>query len=83
MSQPGYERSPEQVVHERAMGHVSDVLMNLEGTLAHAKKAKTAVEKDGADVNAALALGEAVKDLERTRKRLMQDTYFAVDTRLI
>lgn len=83
MSQRGYERSSEQVSHERAMGAVSDVLLNLEGTLAHAKKAKAAVDKDGADVNAALALGEAVRDLERVRKRLMQDTYFAVDTRLI
>ncbi len=79
MSQPSYERSPEQVVHERAMGAVSDVLFNIEGALAHAKKAKAKVDKDGVEINAALALGEAVKDLERVRKRLMQDTYYSGD----
>ena len=83
MSQPAHERSPDQVAHERAMGHVSDVLLNLEGVLAHARKAKAAVDKDGAEVNAGLALADAARDLERIRKRLMQDTYFAVDTRLV
>ncbi|HET7387503.1 MAG TPA: hypothetical protein VFJ19_12650 [Nocardioidaceae bacterium] len=81
MSQPA-ERS-EQVARERASGQVSDVLLSIEFALTAAKKAKTAVAKDGVDVNAELALGDAVKDLERVRKRLMQDTYFATDTRLV
>lgn len=38
------------------------------------------VAKDGADGNAELALGEAIRDLERVRKRLQQDTYFAGDS---
>jgi hypothetical protein len=41
------------------------------------------VEKDGADVNAGLALSDAIRDLERVRKRLTQDTYYSADTRLI
>jgi hypothetical protein len=62
---------------------VSDVLLNIEWALTRAKKARTLVEKDGVDANASLALGDAIRDLERVRKRLTQDTYFAADTRLI
>ena len=83
MSQPASERSDEQVARERAAAEVSDVLLNLEHALARAKKAKSVVAKDGVDVNAELALGDTVKDLERLRKRLTQDTYFASDMRLI
>jgi uncharacterized membrane protein len=87
MSQPAPEestaRSVEQVAQERAMGQVSDVLLNIEGTLAHAKKALRTVDKDGANTNASLALADAIRDLERVRKRLTQDTYYAVDDRLI
>ena len=83
MSQPASERSDEQVARERAAAEVSDVLLNLEHALAHAKKAKSVVAKDGVDANAEHALGDAVKDLERLRKRLTQDTYFASDMRLI
>lgn len=83
MSQPAPERSTAQVARERAAGKVSDVLLNIEYALTAAKKAKAVVAKDGVDVNAELALADAVKDLERIRKRLMQDTYFASDTRLI
>jgi hypothetical protein len=83
MSQPAAERSTEQVAQERAMGAVSDVLLNIEGTLAHAKKALKLVDKDGVNPNASLALGDAIRDLERVRKRLTQDTYYAVDDRLI
>lgn len=83
MSQPASERSDAQVARERAAAEVSDVLLNLEHALARAKKAKSVVAKDGVDANAEHALGDAVKDLERLRKRLTQDTYFASDMRLI
>lgn len=83
MSQPASERSDEQVARERAAAEVSDVLLNIEHALARARKAQSAVAKDGVDVNAELALGDAVKDLARLRKRLTQDTYFASDMRLI
>ena len=83
MSQPASERSDEQVARERAAAEVSDVLLNLEHALARARKAKSVVAKDGVDGNAELALTDAVKDLERLRKRLTQDTYFASDMRLI
>jgi hypothetical protein len=82
-SSTGTQRSTEQVAQERSMGAVSDVLLNIEGTLAHAKKARKLIDKDGLNANASLALGDAIRDLERVRKRLMQDTYFAVDDRLI
>ena len=56
------------------------MLLNIEHTLARAKKAQKIVAKDAVDSNSELALGEAVKDLERVRKRLQQDTYFAGDS---
>ncbi|MEJ7629685.1 MAG: hypothetical protein WKF54_08850 [Nocardioidaceae bacterium] len=80
MSEPIQQRSVEQVALESAAGHVSDVLLNLEHTLARAKKAHRLVAKEGVDTNAELALGQAIKDLERVRKRLQQDTYFAGDS---
>jgi hypothetical protein len=83
MSQPADERSTEQVAQERAMGQVSDVLLTIEHALDTAKKGKKVVDKDGVHLNASLALADAVRDLERIRKRLMQDTYFATDDRLI
>lgn len=82
-AQPGPERTPERVALERAAGEVSDVLLNIEYALTRAKRARATVAKDGVDVNAELALADAVKDLERIRKRLTQDTYFASDVRLI
>lgn len=83
MSQPAEQRSSEQVARERAAAQVSDVLLNIEHALDRAKRARTVVAKDAVDVNAELALGDAVKELERIRKRLTQDTYFASDLRLI
>jgi predicted O-methyltransferase YrrM len=79
MSQPSAERSVEQVARERAMGEVSDVLLTVEHALDRARRALKMVRKDGADSNAELALVDAVKELERVRKRLTQDTYFAGD----
>jgi hypothetical protein len=61
------------------MGEVSDVLLNLEHSLTRTKKALKTVAKTGSEPNVELALTAAIKDLERLRKRLMQDTYFAGD----
>lgn len=83
MSQPAAEHEGDRVARERAAAEVSDVLLNIEWALTRAKKARVLVDKDGVDVNASLALAEAIRDLERLRKRLTQDTYFAADTRLI
>ena len=66
-----------------AAAEVSDVLLNIEYALTRAKKARRAVDNDGVDVNAGLALGDAIRDLERVRKRLVQDTYYAADPRLM
>lgn len=76
----GMTRGQDQAVHERAMGEVSDVLLNLEHSVNRAKKALKVVRKAGSEPNIELALGDAVSNLERLRKRLMQDTYFAGDT---
>lgn len=83
MSQPASEQGAHQVAVERAAAQVSDVLLNLEHALARARKGHKVVAADGVDVNAELALADVVKDLERVRKRLTQDTYFSADTRLI
>jgi hypothetical protein len=70
-------RSTDQVAMERSAQKISDVLLNLEHTIAAAKKARKLIEKDDVDVNAKLALAALIPELERTRKRLQQDTYFA------
>jgi len=64
---------------ERAKGEVSDVLLTVEHALDRAKRARKVVLKDGVDRNAELALGDAIQSLEKLRKRLLQDTYFAGD----
>ena len=61
------------------MGEVSDVLLNLEHALTRAKKALAKVRKDGGEQNVELALTAVIAELARTRKRLMQDTYYAGD----
>lgn len=73
-------RSAEQAAHEGALGEISDVLLNLEHTLARAKKALVRVRKSGGDHNIELALTELIADLERNHKRFMQDTYYAGDS---
>ena len=82
MSMPASEnhRTPEQKAHEQALGEISDVLLNLEHTIARAKKALQRVKKNGGDHNIELALTEAIADLERSHKRFMQDTYYAGDS---
>lgn len=77
--EPSMHRSQDQVAHERAMGEVSDVLLNVEHSLTRAKKALKVVAKVGGEPNVELALSDAVRDLEKLRKRLLQDTYFAGD----
>ncbi len=72
-------RSAEQIAEEQAMGEVSDVLLNLEHTLARAKKARKRLAGGIEGHNARLALDDAVKSLEVARKRLQQDAYFAGD----
>lgn len=72
-------RTPEQVAMERSAQKVSDVLLNLEHSIATAKKALKVVRKDAVDTNAELALKALIPELERVRKRLQQDTYFAGD----
>jgi hypothetical protein len=59
------------------MGEVSDVLLNVEHTLARAKKALAKVRKDGGEHNIELALAALINDLGRTPKRLMQDTCYS------
>lgn len=72
-------RSPDQVSREAAMQEVSDVLLNLEHTIARAKRAFKAVGKLSDEGNAALALTNALDQLQVARKRLMQDAYFGGD----
>lgn len=83
MTQPGYERSADQVAHERAAGVVSDVLLNLEYTVECARRGVKVVAKDGVDTNAELALNDLIRELTRLRKRFTQDTLYAVHDRLI
>jgi hypothetical protein len=73
-------RSPEQVTREQALSEISDVLLNLEHTIARAKKALVRVRKVGGDSNVELALVDAIADLERSHKRFMQDTYYSGDS---
>lgn len=73
------ERSAEQVAHERAMGEVSDTLLCIEHAIERAKRGLKASAKNDGDINVDLALKAALNDLQRTRKRLMQDTYFSGD----
>lgn len=73
-------RTPHQIAQEQSMGEISDVLLNLEHTMTRAKKALVRVKKSGGNQNVELALVDAIADLTRTHKRLMQDTYYAGDS---
>lgn len=75
MPEPGAAPS----AREDAMGEVSAVLLNLEHTIARAKKGLTKVSKSGGDANVELALQVAITELSKQHKRLMQDTYYAGD----
>jgi hypothetical protein len=61
------------------MAHVSAVLTNLDGALERARKGQRELAKAGGEDNVALALSEAIEALEKARKRLLKDTYFAGD----
>lgn len=75
-------RGADQASRERALGEVSDVLLNLDHTLARAKKAKGRLAKDPEAHNAVLAVDDLVRELEKARKRLVHDTYYADDAAL-
>lgn len=83
MSQPGTgnadDRAVKQATHERALGEVSDTLLCIEQAIDRAKRGLKVTAKSGGDTNVDLALSAALADLQRTRKRLMQDTYFSGD----
>ena len=74
------DRTPHEIAQEQAMGEISDVLLNLEHTIARSKKALAQVKKSGANHNVELALIDTIADLARTHKRLLQDTYYAGDS---
>lgn len=76
----GPPRSPEQVRHENAGAHLSAVMLNVEHALDRARKGHKAVAKAGGERNIELALADCVADLEKVRKRLLQDGYFGGDT---
>ena len=77
-------RSPEQVAHELSMGEVSDVLTNLDFAIGRAKKALTKLRKSGVQTNVIEPLEDALAEMQATRKRLVQGTYYAgTDTRLL
>lgn len=73
-------RTADEVAREAARAEVSDVLLNLEHTLARSKKALARIRKSGADSNAELALVDLIVDLERSHKRLMHETYYSGDS---
>lgn len=73
------QRSDPDTAHESVMTDVSDVLLNIEHALSRAKKARATAVKYDEEINAKLALDEAIASLEKTRKRLMQDAYYRQD----
>lgn len=75
-SDTGARRSNEEAAHELVMNGVSDVLLNIEHALSRAKKVRVQAAKSDEEVNAKLALDDAIDALEKTRKRLMQDAYY-------
>jgi hypothetical protein len=68
-----------QIADERALGEVSDTLLCIEQAIDRAKRGLKTVAKNGGDVNTDLALKAALADLQRIRRRLMQDTYYSGD----
>lgn len=78
MSNTDPGRSADQLARERVMTQVSDVLLNLEHTIARARKGKRVAA--AVDAGVARALADLVKDLDVLRKQLTQRTYFAAPT---
>ncbi|WP_458042256.1 MULTISPECIES: hypothetical protein [Bacteria] len=76
------QRSDEQRAREQVMGEVSDVLLNLEHAITRSKRALANIRKVGGSQNEELVLQETLDELQKLRKRLMQGTYYAVETRM-
>ena len=77
-------RSEQQIAYERAQSEVADVLVNLEHTIARAKKAATRMGDSPQEHNAKLALADAQLALTAARTRLQRDTHAAAtDLRLV
>lgn len=74
------ERSPEQIRDEDAGTQLSAVMLNVERALERARKAHKVVAKAGGETNIELALADCARDLEKVRKRLLQDGYFGSKT---
>lgn len=81
MSQPETSpvRSMQQVLDERSLGEVSDVRTLVDQAIERAMRARRALAKVDGSGNAALAVAEALSQLQRVRKRLVQDRYYADD----
>ena len=77
MTAPLPAQAQESAAGDEALGEVSAVLLNLEHTIARAKKGLAVVRKQGGNSNVELALEAAIKELTKQHKRLMQDTYYA------
>lgn len=74
--------SEQQRAEEKSSLEVSQVLTNLDHALARARKALAVVQKTGVDQNAELALRDLIAELQASRKRFVQGTYYAVETRM-
>ncbi len=72
----GSQRTTSEAAHEQVMNGVSDVLLNIEHALSRARKIRTEAAKHDEEINAKLALDEAITALDKTRKRLMQNAYY-------
>ena len=72
-------RGQEQQNHEKAMSEVSDVMVNLDHTIARAVKARKRLGESPEEHNAKLALTDALSLLRQVRTRLERDTYFGGD----
>jgi len=72
----------QRVADEATMLRVSNALTNIEGAIKQAQKGIDEAKKLGGNPNVPIALEEALVDLKRIHKRLMQETYYKVDTRM-
>ncbi len=82
MSQPDAvsARSDQQVLDERMLGEVSDVLTVVDHAIERAIRARRTLSKVDGTGNAALAVAESLVALQKLRKRLVQDTYYTDDS---
>lgn len=82
MSQPEAvsDRSDQQVLDERVLGEVSDVLTVVDHAIERAARARKTLSKVDGTSNAALAVSDSLVALQKLRKRLVQDTYYTDDS---